>query len=56
MPEPRHGLEDGCEAVHGNQGCRSGSFSSPIELDRDAIVIGREDLPNARDMFSTIPE
>src|SRR5258706_12086394 len=46
MTEPRHGLENGCEAVHGNQGCRSGGFSSSIELGRDAIVIGPEYLPN----------
>jgi len=49
VPESRHGLENGCEAVHGNQGHRrSGGFSSPIELGRDAIVIGLENLPNAR--------
>jgi hypothetical protein len=47
-----NGLEDGCEAVHGNQGCRSGSFSSPIELGRDAIVIGLENLPNARELVT----
>jgi len=52
MPEPRHGLENGCEAVHGNQGRWSGSFSSPIELGRDAIVIGLENLPNARELLT----
>jgi len=52
MPEPRHGLENGCEAVHGNQGCRSGGFSSPIELGRDAIMIGLEYLPNARELVT----
>ena len=46
MPEPRNGLENGCEAVHGNQGCRAGGFSSPIELGYDAIVIGLEYRPN----------
>ena len=40
MPEPRRGLENGCEAVHGNQGSRARGFSSAIELGRDAIVIG----------------
>src|SRR5712692_5497789 len=52
MPEPRHGLENGCEAVHGNQGCRSGGFLSPIELGRDAIVIGLEYLPNALELVT----
>jgi hypothetical protein len=50
MTEPRHGLENGCEAVHGNQGCWAGGFSSPIDLGRDAIVIGPEYLPNAREL------
>jgi Pyridine nucleotide-disulphide oxidoreductase len=50
MTEPPHGLENGCEAVHGNQGCWAGGFSSPIELGRDAIVIGPEYLPNAREL------
>ena len=52
MPEPRHGLENGCEAVHGNQGCRACRFSSAIELGRDAIVIGLEYLPNARELVT----
>jgi hypothetical protein len=52
MPGPRHGLENGCKAVHGNQGCRSGGFSSPIELGRDAIVIGLEYLPSARELVT----
>ena len=52
MPEPRNGLENGCEAVHGNQGCRSGGFSSPIELGCDAIVIGLEYRPNARELVT----
>ena len=52
MPKPRHGLENGCEAVHGNQGCRSSGFSSPIELGRDAVVIGLEYLPNARELVT----
>ena len=52
MPEPRNGLENGCEAVHGNQGCRSGGFSSPIELGYDAIVIGLEYRPNARELVT----
>ncbi len=52
MPEPHHGLENGCEAVHGNQCCRAGGFSPPIELGRDAIVIGPEDLANARELVT----
>ena len=50
MPEPGHGLVNGCEAVHRNQRRRAGGFSSPIELVGDAIVIGLEYLPNAREL------
>ena len=42
MPEPCHGLENGCEAVHGNQCRRPLGCSPPIELGCDAIVIGLE--------------
>ena len=52
MPEPRHGLENGCEAVHGNQCCRAGGVSPPIELGRDAIVVGLENLPNTRELVT----
>ena len=52
MPEPRHGLENGREAVHGNQGWRVGGVSSPVELGRDAIVIGLEYLPNPRELVT----
>jgi hypothetical protein len=38
--------------VHGNQGCRACRFSSAIELGRDAIVIGLEYLPNARELVT----
>ena len=52
MPGPRHGVENGCKAVHGNQGCRSGGLSPPIELGCDTIVIGLEYLPNARKLVT----
>ncbi len=52
MPGPCHGLENGCEGVHGNQGCRSAGFSPPIELTRDAIVIRLEYLSNARELVT----
>lgn len=38
-PGPSHGLENGCEAVHGNQDCRPADIPPPIEFTRDAVVI-----------------
>jgi hypothetical protein len=49
MPEPPHVLETRREAVHGDQGCRSASFSSSIEFGHNTIVIGLEDPANARE-------
>jgi len=40
VPWPSHGLENGCEAVHGNQDRRPAGFPPPIEFTRDAVVIG----------------